>query len=223
MITKLTRITKTRCVLRGHRVLRDRRVLFVTVPLLVAVFAAGCSTPEVPYEEQVGAWRVEKDRFMRESSESPVAAENRASFPALPYFPINQEYRVPAALRPAEASDVLEMPTSTGQRRRMRRIGALEFTLKNQPLKLTAFAEASDQNLLRLFVPFNDLTNGTETYPGGRYLDLDRTATGIYDLDFNRAYNPFCLFNPTYDCPVPPRENRLSVPIRAGEKIGRAN
>ncbi len=105
----------------------------------------------------------------------------------------------------------------------MRRIGALEFTLKNQPLKLTAFADASDQNLLRLFVPFHDLTNGTETYPGGRYLDLDRTATGIYDLDFNRAYNPFCLFNPTFDCPVPPRENRLTVPIRAGEKIGRAN
>ena len=72
-------------------------------------------------------------------------------------------------------------------------------------------------------VPFHDLTNGTETYAGGRYLDLDRTATGIYDLDFNRAYNPFCLFNPTYDCPVPPRENRLTLPIRAGEKIGRVN
>ena len=64
-------------------------------------------------------------------------------------------------------------------------------------------------------------TNGTETYPGGRYLDLDRTATGIYDLDFNRAYHPFCFFNPTYDCPVPPRENRLTIPIRAGEQLGR--
>jgi len=111
------------------------------------------------------------------------------------------------------------MPTSTGQRRRMRRIGALEFTLKGAPLKLTAFAEESDTALLRLFVPFLDRTNGTETYPGGRYLDLERTATGVYDLDFNRAYSPYCHFNPTYDCPVPPRENRLQVPVRAGEKL----
>ena len=59
-----------------------------------------------------------------------------------------------------------------------------------------------------------------ETYPGGRYLELDRTATGIYDLDFNRAYHPFCYYNPKYDCPYPPRENRLTTPIRAGEKMG---
>jgi uncharacterized protein (DUF1684 family) len=223
MITKPTRITKPLLGLRGLRALREHRASFVTSLAVASLIVAGCSTREVPYEVQVSAWRAEKDRFMRESSESPVTAADRAAFPALPYFPINQEYRVPAALKPTESSDVLEMPTSTGQRRRMRRIGALEFTLKNQPLKLTAFADANDQNLLRLFVPFNDLTNGTETYPGGRYLDLDRTATGIYDLDFNRAYNPFCLFNPTFDCPVPPRENRLTVPIRAGEKVGRAN
>ena len=87
---------------------------------------------------------------------------------------------------------VLEMPTSTGQRRKMRRIGTLGFTLKGQPLTLTAFVEAAENDLSRLFVPFGDLTNGTETYQGGRYLDLDRTATGVYDLDFNRAYHPFC-------------------------------
>ena len=104
----------------------------------------------------------------------------------------------------------------------MQRIGTLDFTLKGEPLKLTAFVEAADRDLRRLFVPFGDRTNGTETYPAGRYLDLDRTATGVYDLDFNRAYHPFCLFNPTYDCPIPPRENRLAMPIRAGEKLGAA-
>ena len=158
---------------------------------------------------------------MRESSESPVVAADRSSFPPLAYYPINQEYRVPASLTVARADDILEMQTSTGQRRKMQRIGALEFTVKGQPLKLTAFAEANDTELRRLFVPFHDLTNGSETYPGGRYLDLDRTATGVYDLDFNRAYHPFCVFNATYDCPVPPRENRLPLPIRAGETLGR--
>ncbi len=158
---------------------------------------------------------------MRESPDSPVVAAERATFPPLPYFPINAEYRIPASLTVARADDILEMQTSTGQRRQMQRIGALEFTLKGQPLKLTAFAEAADTELRRLFVPFHDLTNGTDTYPGGRYLDLERTATGVYDLDFNRAYHPFCVFNATYDCPVPPRENRLTIPVRAGELLGR--
>jgi hypothetical protein len=190
----------------------------VALLCLLAGGTACSSAPELPYPEQVAAWRAEKDRFMR-SPESPVAEPQRATFPELPYFPVNQEYRVPAALTLGKPEDILEMPTSTGQRRHMRRIGALEFMLKGEPLKLTAFADASDTELRRLFVPFFDRTNGTETYPGGRYLDLDRTATGVYDLDFNRAYHPFCLFNVTYDCPVPPRENRLAVPVRAGEKL----
>jgi uncharacterized protein len=180
---------------------------------------SACNARPVPYEDEIGSWRAEKDRFMR-SAESPLEAPQRASFPPLPYFTINPDYRVPAALRLAPAKDIMQMPTSTGQRRDMRRIGTLEFTVKGELLQLTAFADATDTSLRRLFVPFNDLTNGTETYPGGRYLDLDRTATGVYDLDFNRAYHPFCLFNATYDCPVPPRENRLKVPVRAGEKLG---
>jgi hypothetical protein len=191
------------------------------VLLVLLVGIAACTTKEIPYEDEIAAWRSEKDRFMR-SSESPVVEAERASFPALPYYPTNPEYRVPAALRVAPPEDVLDMPTSTGQRRKMQRVGALEFTLKGEALKLTAFAEANDTALLRLFVPFGDRTNGNETYPGGRYLDLDRTATGVYDLDFNRAYHPFCLFNSTYDCPVPPRENRLPVLVRAGEKLSKA-
>lgn len=195
-----------------------RRAKLGGLVILVAM-AAACTAAEVPYEEQIATRRAEIDRFMRESPESPIVESQKAGFPPLPYYPVNLEYRVPAALAVAAPGDVMEMPTSTGQRRRMRRIGALEFTLKETPLKLTAFAEESDANLLRLFVPFFDRTNGTETYPGGRYLDLDRTATGVYDLDFNRAYSPYCHFNPKYDCPVPPRENRLPIPVRAGEKL----
>jgi hypothetical protein len=186
--------------------------------LAAAAVTAACNSREVPYEEEIGTWRAEKDAFMR-SVQSPVADADRARFPPLPYFPVSMEYRVPAALNAIQTEDTIEMSTSTGQRRRMRRIGTLAFTLKGQPLTLTAFVDASARDMSRLFVPFGDLTNGTETYPGGRYLDLDRTATAIYDLDFNRAYHPFCLFNSAYDCPVPPRENRLAVPVRAGEKL----
>jgi uncharacterized protein (DUF1684 family) len=187
---------------------------------LVLLAAAACTPKERPYPEEIAARRAAIDEFMRESPQSPIPAARRSTFPPLTYYPIEPEYRVPAELSVARGSDVLEIPTSTGQRRRMRRIGTLKFTLKDQPLTLTAFMEADSRDMQRLFVPFGDLTNGNETYPGGRYLDLDRTATGIYDLDFNRAYHPYCVFNPEYDCPYPPRENRLKVPIRAGEKLG---
>ena len=180
---------------------------------------AACSHPPPSYQDQIGAWHAEKDQFMRESSESPVPADKRAAFAPLPYFPVDPSYRVPAVLQAAPPGPVVEMPTSTGQRRRMRRVGTLSFTLKGQPLSLGAFVEADQQDMRRLFVPFGDLTNGVETYQGGRYLELDRTPTGLYDLDFNRAFHPFCLFNSSYDCPYPPPESRLKVTIRAGEKL----
>lgn len=191
--------------------------------LVVLAWAAGlaaCSAPERSYTEVIAAWRAEKDAFMR-SAESPVPAEQRASFPPLQYYPVDERFRVPAALTVARGEDLMEMSTSTGSRRTMRRIGVLAFTIDGQRQTLTAFAEADDRTLERLFVPFGDATNQSETYRGGRYLDLDRTATGLYDLDFNRAYHPFCVFNPSYECPVPPRENELTMAIRAGERLPR--
>ena len=193
--------------------------LAILIPVLViAAFAAACGAPP-DYTQEIAAWRAEKDDFMRSSEESPVPAGERAAFPPLPYYPIDEQYRIPAALKIAGGDEVIELGTSTGVPRRMRRIGTLAFTLKGEPLTLTAFADLGDTQLRRLFVPFGDLTNGRETYHGGRYLDLDRTASNVYDLDFNRAYNPFCVFDVRFECPVPPRENRLKVEVRAGEKM----
>jgi uncharacterized protein (DUF1684 family) len=186
--------------------------------LSVLLLAAACSEA-LPYPETIARLRAEKDEFMRSSDQSPVPADKRSGFPALPYFPIDEQYRVPAALKVAPTEQIIELSTSTGVPRRMRRIGSLAFTLKGEQLTLTAFSDVDDEQLRRLFVPFGDLTSGTETYQGGRYLDLDRTASGVYDLDFNRAYNPFCVFDARYECPLPPRENRLKIPIRAGEKL----
>ena len=190
-----------------------------TIAILLLTLWA-CTAKQVPYFDDINNWRATKDEFMRRSEDSPIPADRRATFPPLSYFPIEPEYRVPAALTIARGNDVIEIPTSRGERRPHYRVGTLRFTLKGQLLTLTAFVEVGQDDLRRLFVPFGDLTNGTETYPGGRYLELDRTATGIYDLDFNRAYHPFCYYNPKYDCPYPPRENRLTTPIRAGEKMG---
>jgi uncharacterized protein (DUF1684 family) len=110
------------------------------------------------------------------------------------------------------------MQTSTHQPRLMERIGALAFVLQGQTLHLSAFREVGETTD-RLFVPFTDLTTGQQTYQAGRYLDIARSPTGIYVVDFNLAYNPYCYYNPTYDCPYPPKENRLPVAITAGERL----
>ena len=190
------------------------RLLAASIALVVV---SACEAKPLPAAD-VATWRAEKDQFMR-SSDSPVPAEKRAAFPPLAYFPLDPAYQVPASLTVAQGSEVLQIPTSTGQRRDMRRIGTLRFMLQGRELSLTAFVDATENDMRRLFVPFGDFTNGLETYQGGRYLDLDRTASGAYDLDLNRAYHPFCVYNPKYDCPYPPRENRLALPIRAGEKL----
>jgi hypothetical protein len=158
--------------------------------------------------------------MLRESNESPIPPAKRANWPTLQYFSIDETYRVPASLDPPpRQSEVIVMPTSTGQQRQMRRAGTLKFAIQGQPLRLSAFSDLESPVARRLFVPFGDLTNGKETYPAGRYLDLDPTGTGYYEIDFNRAYSPYCAYNPEYDCPYPPPENRLKVPIRAGEKM----
>jgi uncharacterized protein len=191
--------------------------------LYSALLIAGCSSQAEPdYSRTIQSARTEKDRAFKETRESPLKPEQRAGFKGLDYFVPDESYRIAAALRVAAENEqvVSTMPTSTGKVRQMRRVGSLEFNLKGQPLSLIAFLEDSEsgRSSRRLFVPFSDLTSGTETYPAGRYLDLDATPTGLYDLDFNKAYNPYCAYNETYDCPFPPRENRLTVAVRAGEK-----
>ncbi len=188
--------------------------------------ALACSNKppdEQGYADTISATRAEKDDQFRTASDSPIPPNRQADLLPLAYFPIDPEYNVPAVLKPSDDQTVVDMVTSTGGKEEMRRAGILRFTLKGRPLQLTAFVTAAAQNLDRLFVPFTDLTTGTETYPGGRYLDLDRNASGLYGLDFNRAYHPYCYYNPTWECPYPPAENRLPVPVRAGERLKHPN
>jgi len=193
----------------------------LVIALALATAAACTSGPPPPddsaYLADVAGARAQKDQFFLSSPESPVPPAQKAALLPLDYYPIDPAFIVPAALRLSEDRPVFEMPTSTGVLRRMELVGVLEFRLAGQQRSLGAFVEEGAR-INQLFVPFADHTTGIDTYAAGRYLDILPTATGLYNVDFNRAYNPYCAYNEEYDCPYPPPSNRLDMAVQAGEK-----
>jgi hypothetical protein len=194
----------------------------VAATLVLALTLSACSSgpadPNADYAATLQAERAAKDAAFRRQVNQPIPAARMDELLPLKYFPPDLAYVVPASFTPAATRTPLRIPTSTGQIRAMELVGTLEFTLKGQARSLGALVEAGTPPE-RLFVPFMDLTSGTETYEAGRYLEITRTATGIYTIDFNRAFQPYCAYNRDYDCPFPPPSNRLAVPVRAGEKL----
>lgn len=178
------------------------------------------ATSGLSHAERVQQNRAAKDEAFRLSDESPIPEAERATFAGLDYFPTDSAYNVPASIVEDRSAEpvIIELATSRNTVDRLARVGTITFRLNGLTYSLTAFAAAAD-GLDRLFVPFGDLTNKEETYGGGRYLNLDRTPTGLYDLDFNMAYNPNCVYDVRWTCPLPPPENRLQVAIRAGERM----
>jgi len=193
-------------------------VFIVALGILVSCNSGPGAPDDAGYVQLVEQARAEKDRALKEDPDSPIPADKRPKILPLKYYPIDTTFSVPAALRLSDDRPVSEMPTSTGTPRKMQRVGTLEFALEGQPMTLQAFVEDGTQNITSLFVPFADQTTGKETYSAGRYLDLKPTATGFYLIDFNRAYNPTCAYNPTWECPYPPPANRLKIAVHAGEK-----
>jgi uncharacterized protein (DUF1684 family) len=164
--------------------------------------------------------RAAKDDYFRTDPHSPIPAEDRETFTGLAYYPIDERYRVERPLHRHEAVEPLTVGTSTGGEREYLRWGEFHVEIEGETVTIQAYKDEPSDD--RLWIPFRDETSGAETYGAGRYLDLEaethRTAEGTWILDFNEAYNPTCAYADQYECPLPPTENWLSVPIEAGEK-----
>ncbi len=163
--------------------------------------------------------RKEKDHWFREGHDSPIPHALRATFQGLSYYPVDAVLRFRVKLSVYPKQEVLTFPTSKGTQQQYFRHGYFEFPVEAQTVRLNAYRPVhSHASHDSLFVPFRDATSAKETYGAGRYLDLEPKPGDVYDLDFNRAYNPYCEYSDDYVCPLPPPENWLAVPIRAGEK-----
>jgi uncharacterized protein (DUF1684 family) len=137
------------------------------------------------------------------------------NFDGLEYFDIDRDFRFEAKFIPHEAGRTIEVMNILGMVEPMMNPGVIQFTKNDKTYKL----EALDEGDHRLFLVFADLTSGHESYPAGRFLYAEYPdATGMTEVDFNKAYNPPCAFNAYSTCPMPPDSNRLDIAINAGEK-----
>lgn len=172
------------------------------------------------WEAQLEEERREKDEFFAAHWQSPIPAGDRAEFRGLDYYPPDPDCRLEIELREHGEKEMVRMTYTKGEERDFIRWGEFRFRIGGEECVLQAYKSAAEEE--QLFVPFRDTTSGKETYGGGRYLDLDaaryRTTDGKWILDFNRAYNPWCVYSEAYTCPFVPQGNWLTVPIRAGEK-----
>lgn len=167
--------------------------------------------------------RRQKDVYFRTAPDSPIPHDERRAFAGLQYFPPNPAFYVEATVEALPPGDTLTMQTSDGQQRPFERFAILRFNVEGQPGQLTAYRSPGGDEHESLFIPFRDALAGKETYGAGRYLDVEPPHLHGDEpqviLDFNLAYNPYCAYNELYSCPIPPAENTLSIPIRAGERI----
>ncbi len=165
-------------------------------------------------DDSLAHWRRDKDQAFKVPGQSPLTDAQLETFQGLHYFPEQASLRFTVAIEAYDERELVTMQTSAGQPARYERYGRVRFTVDGHEQSLTAYRDPERGGW---FLPFRDATSGSETYGAGRYVELEDENADRYILDFNYAYNPFCAYNAQWVCPIPPDENRLAVPLRAGE------
>ena len=163
---------------------------------------------------QLEQQRREKDDFFKRYPESPLTPSQQVTFNGLRYYPPNADLMLRVKVQPFAEQKTVPIQTTTGTTQYFRRYGEFTFEVGGQPARLTIY-----QADYGFFLPFVDAGAGSETYPAGRYLEPELLGDNLFHVDFNAAYNPYCAYSPDWTCPITPAENRLSVPIRAGEML----
>ncbi|MGQ0537241.1 MAG: DUF1684 domain-containing protein [Methanobacteriota archaeon] len=169
------------------------------------------------YVAHIERYRAARNRYFREDPSSPVRPEARATFPGIPFFPIDTAWRIDARLVPLSPEPLLRVPATEGDVREWRDLGTVTFDAPTGRGTLHVYRPLGE-DWDDPFVMFRDETSGRETYGGGRYLEPEETAPGRFVLDFNTCYSPFCAYDDSWSCTIPPPENRLAFPVRAGER-----
>ena len=195
-----------------------KSLLFV-LGLVLILSSCGPKVDET-YRRQLAADRIkENDEFLNPLT-SPLDSSELLSFKGLRYFPVDEAYRVMAKIERYDNQDTFALPHSNERTKTYRKFGKLLFSLKGQNHELiileSAFKKQGYENYV--LICFKDETSGKSTYGAGRYIDLIIPEKDEIEVDFNKAYNPYCAYSERYTCPIPPKENTLNIAVEAGVK-----
>ncbi|MBB3698957.1 DUF1684 domain-containing protein [Flammeovirga yaeyamensis] len=186
------------------------------------LFSSKSEEGQTKYTERILKERTDKDKIFKNKNESPLSEVEMASFEHLNYYPVDYSYRVNAQLEWADKPNKIRINTTQEKAREYYKSCVATFKVNGETVKLTLLKAVLPTPLTKdlLMVIFRDLTADTETYGAGRYIELHGIKKGQMQtyIDFNMAYNPYCAYNDSFDCPLPPFENMINVEIKAGEK-----
>jgi uncharacterized protein (DUF1684 family) len=202
------------------RVLKFNKLLLAFGCWLLAFSACTENTEDPIYRQAIASERMAINEYFFNPKESPLDSHLFYTFKGIKFFPISEKYRVKASLSLLKNDSVFELPHSHDATKPYKQYAVASFELLGKSYELLVLEQVvkkpGAENYLLL--PFTDATSNIETYGGGRYIDLDKTAGTEITIDFNKAYNPYCLYNSKYTCPIPPKENKLPIRVEAGMK-----
>lgn len=190
------------------------------LPILFLFFSL--NTFAQTYNEQIAKHRESYKQDFLKDSYAPLKENDLQN---LHFYDADSTYKVTATVEILKNEKVFKMPTYDGTSKEFYRYAKITFDLNGKVFTMTLYksiALASNPTYKDLlFLPFTDETNTKETYGGGRYIDLSskEIVNNKIEIDFNKAYNPYCAYSDGYRCPVPPEENDLQLEIKAGEKL----
>lgn len=168
----------------------------------------------------IEAFQTNLNENFKNPEKSILLKEDFDQFESLEFYPVDLNFRVKAILKRTPNEKPFLMPTTTDRLPLYVKYATLHFSIHRQDFVLDLFQNMEPKEGYEdyLFLPFTDLTSGNGSYGGGRYIDLLKTEGDTLILDFNKSYNPYCAYNPSYSCPIPPEQNDLKIRVEAGIK-----
>ncbi|MDN4166676.1 DUF1684 domain-containing protein [Cytophagales bacterium LB-30] len=190
--------------------------------LLVLLLSVSSMVYSQNHTAEVKAWQQKLNAEFADKEKSPLTKKDLRKFKGLAFFPIDSTWRIEARFVRTPNEKPFEMPTTTSRLPIYEKYGEAHFTYQGENYVLNIYQNhqlrETEEYKDYLFLPFTDASNGEGSYGGGRYIELSIPQGESILIDFNKAYNPYCVYNTKYSCPIPPAENDLPIPVKAGVK-----
>ena len=189
---------------------------------IVIIFSFSCREKKRYQDVNLTEYQRQVNNYFKDASVSPLTPKDLKNFQGLDFFEFDSIYVVKAKIDETKESLPFKMKTTTDIPANVRKYADLFFHITDKEFELSVYENLEYEGVEGyenyLFLPFLDETNENETYGGGRYLDLYLNGTDSIIIDFNRAYNPKCVYDENFSCPIVPRKNFLNIRIEAGVK-----